>query len=245
MPLMKPRQPEPEPLDPFDPPLVRALADHPVFAREVARENAFRELHDHICKALERLALEGHFANRPPSGASDGERDAVLRARLVKLQALPAYRSTDSTEPAPADVPPALAAALGLLKGEDVPPEVSPAERRARLERERQTLKEAMQLQAGIVEQLRAELSYEVCKELKAHHDAVLVAFLRALQTSAALADKERDFRSALLIAGYEIQPDLLPAPFIAAPVLLGSERRYDSQISNYRRFLQQRGIVS
>jgi len=244
MALVKLRKTETETPDAFEPPQVMPLGDDAEYAAAVKLLTALKARETRRQEELERLALESHFENRP-NGTSDGPRDARLRERLTKLQALPAYwRGND--DPAPLDIPPvALARGVALLRGEDVSPEMSRAERLARLHREGQTLDEAIRHQDGVVERRRGDLSHEVCQGLKAHHDTVLLEFYRAAQALSAITDKEREFRAAVLMAGYEISPHVISPPFISAPLLLGSERQWDSQISAYRRFLEKMGVVS
>ena len=242
MPVAKFRQSEP---DPFEAPIVAPLADDPEYAAAVALLAALRARDERRQQELDRLALERHFENKP-SAMSDGARDAMLRQRLVKLLELPSYWHQEGTDPAPTTIPaPALARGLELLRGGDVSPELSRAERLGRLHREGMILDEAIRFQTGVVDELRNEISYRVCSELRGHHDAVLLTFYRAAQALAAITDRERDFRSAVITAGYEVRPDLISPPFITAPLMLGSEKQYDSQISAYRRHLQDKGIVS
>jgi hypothetical protein len=245
MALAKFRQPDPEPLDPFEMPQVTPLADDEDYAAAVALLAALRARDERRQQELDRLALEGAFESKP-NGAADGPRDKTLRERLSKLQALEDYWHQESTDPAPLNIPaPALARGLELLRGGDALPEMSRQERLDRLHREGLVLDDAIRFQAGVVDEVRDAKSYRMCLSLKAHHDAVLLTFYRAAQALAAITDREREFRSAVIMAGYEVRPDLIGPPFISAPLMLGSERQYDSQISTYRRHLQDQGVIS
>jgi hypothetical protein len=73
----------------------------------------------------------------------------------------------------------------------------------------------------------------------------LLVALFRAAQKFAEAAEQGRSLRAAFTSAGYQARGDLLPAPSVLGAVLtLGSEAQWESQISEFRRFLQQRGLL-
>jgi hypothetical protein len=58
-------------------------------------------------------------------------------------------------------------------------------------------------------------------------------------------AAEEQLLRAAFTGAGYQPRWDLLPVPGVLGAILvLGREAEWESQISEYRRFLQQRGLL-
>ena len=72
----------------------------------------------------------------------------------------------------------------------------------------------------------------------------MLVTFYRACQQLASEVENERKFQAEFVIAGYDPVPDKIGQPFITSPLMLGSEARLDSQISTFRRHLEDRGIL-
>lgn len=242
--LPKLRPSAPATLDPFERPVIAPLADDPDYARETALLKALTDRNERRKRELSKLAYEAHFAGKPLG--KDGARDAQLRTALAKISAEPSYFDSGNTDPAPLTVPPpALARGLELLRSGKAEPAMTRQQMLDQLHRDGGVLEEAIAHQAGVVAELKAVKSYELCLHLKTRHDAVLLAFLRAAQEFAAITDAERAFRAAVLSAGYEERPDLIGAPFITAPLHLGSERVHDSQISTYRRHLQDKGIIS
>lgn len=239
-------RPAPAPtFDPFEPPAVSLLDDDPDFIRENALLVAFRARDNRRRQEQERLALEAEFSTKA-TDTKDGPRAARLRARLTMLNGLPDYFTAPSSDPEPLTIPkPALARGLEMLRGGEAKPEMTRAEKLERLHRDGLVLEEAIRFQAEVVNELRATKSYEVCVALKEHHDAVLLAFFRAAQAFAAVTDRERQFRAAVIEAGYEARHDLIGPPFITASLMLGSEQQHDSQVSTYRRHLQEKGIIS
>jgi hypothetical protein len=76
-------------------------------------------------------------------------------------------------------------------------------------------------------------------------HSALHVQLFRCCQALAETAEQERATRAAVAAAGYTVRSDVLPAPAVlSALLLLGSELDYGSQISQFRRLLQSRGLL-
>jgi hypothetical protein len=97
----------------------------------------------------------------------------------------------------------------------------------------------------AMLDKLRSDAAFDQAKPLQKRHAELLVALFRAGQRFSEAAAAERDLRTALTSAGYVARTDLLPAPAILSSVLtLGHEADWQSQISEYRRFLQQRKLL-
>jgi hypothetical protein len=67
---------------------------------------------------------------------------------------------------------------------------------------------------------------FQICREMASWTDAMKTFFAEAG------------------MAGYELRSDILPAPRLTAPLHLGSEEQWDSQISHFRRELIARGLL-
>ena len=105
-------------------------------------------------------------------------------------------------------------------------------------------LDKAIRYQTAVFYELKAEKSADRCRALQAHRNAIHVELYKTLQRAAMLSDCECEFRAAIIAAGYDLRPDIVGPPFISAPLVLGSERQHDSQISTWRRHLQDKGIL-
>jgi hypothetical protein len=67
----------------------------------------------------------------------------------------------------------------------------------------------------------------------------------RQAQQFSEKAAEEQALRAAFTGAGYQPRWDLLPAPGVLGSILvLGRELHWESEISEFRRFLQQRGLL-
>jgi hypothetical protein len=104
---------------------------------------------------------------------------------------------------------------------------------------------EALRAIDGLIEKLRSEVSAQLHDRLHKAHGAVLIELYRAAQGFARAIAAERQFRAAITGAGYLARPDLTPQPLVAgAGLVLGGETAWESQISEFRRFLEARKLV-
>jgi hypothetical protein len=113
------------------------------------------------------------------------------------------------------------------------------------LERKITVLRPGAFRQAELVNQIRGELSVDAARLVQTSHRAALVKILEAARALVAAAHAERSIRVSLLDAGYEIPESILPAPRLAAPLILGDEAYHDSAIATFARQLEELGLPS
>jgi hypothetical protein len=91
---------------------------------------------------------------------------------------------------------------------------------------------------------MRGDAAYDQAAALRKHHDALNLRLFRAAQQFAEAAEAERSLRTAFTSAGYPPRYDVLPGLQLSAVLVLGNESDFSSQISSYRRFLEDRKIL-
>jgi hypothetical protein len=234
MALMRPRssEPAPEPLS--------ALAEDPEFARLLTMRRAFVAEQDDRQRQLDILAIEGEL-QRPTSPAS-GQRIQLLRERVAAMRLVSPAPKQDT--PSPDGLPQPIARALALLAGDIVQ---EPDDREARLKRlrsDQRILELALAALEPLIEDVRADRSLAVAVRLKPAHQAVLRDVWAAAAALATAIEAERRLFASVLIAGYTDRPDILMRPALNAALRLGALSEYDSEISWFRRRLEDQGVL-
>jgi hypothetical protein len=112
------------------------------------------------------------------------------------------------------------------------------------LEKKIEILRPAIAKQQEIVDRLRGELSVEAAKTVQAKHRKASASLLGAGRAMVAAANAERAIRGELLDLGFEVSESILPAPRLAAALILGDESYHDSAISTFARQLRELGIT-
>jgi hypothetical protein len=111
------------------------------------------------------------------------------------------------------------------------------------LEKKIGILRPAIGKQREIVDRIRGELSVEAARLVQDRHRAALAKLLGAARALVAAGTAERAIRGELLEQGYEIIDSIMPAPRLAAPLILGDESFHDSAIAYFKRQLRELGI--
>lgn len=130
-----------------------------------------------------------------------------------------------------------------MLDGQNLADDRDTQTKRRELEKKIEIIWPAIVKQSELVDRLRGELSIAACQTLQDRHRKALANILEAARTLIAASAAERAVRAELLDRGFEVVESILPAPRLAAPLILGDERLQDSAISHFRRQLQGLGI--
>jgi hypothetical protein len=226
--------------DPMDVP-VPQLADDPGYATETALLMAFERRKTQLERDKQRLELEAHLHLRSPDPKSPA--DVALRARLTKLQA-EAEAEKVSTPPASGTSSPAIAAAVAILNGESPQQNPDRAAQIAEIIRQIAALNAAIREQSEARDGIAAELTLEYCQRLQPVWNILQLEMFRAAQELARSARRVREFRAKITAAGIGSRSDILAMPNVRAPLVLGDESVYDSEISGWRRILERLGIL-
>jgi hypothetical protein len=225
-------------------PQIPRVSDDPQYAEASALLAAFRERFERLGREKERLGLEYHFRSRLKGGGTgeDTASDAALRWRLEKLQAEPTLSA--SPPPSSAAVTPAIVAGLEVLKGRTVAPPPDHGERVEELDRQAAVILSAIDAQQLVVDAIADELTYKFAKQLQPEWNALQLEFYRAAQRLCQVTRQVQDFRRATLAAGIRSRSDVLLTPNVRAPLMLGSEDDWHSEITGWRRILESWGLL-
>jgi hypothetical protein len=106
------------------------------------------------------------------------------------------------------------------------------------LQRKVAVMQPAARKQSEIVNRLRGEVSVEAARLVQDRHRKALAKVLTAARVLIAAGVEERKIRVELLDLGFEVPESILPAPRLAAPLILGDEAYHDSAIATFARQL-------
>lgn len=219
---------------------VPRLVDDPEYQAAQELLSVFNDRLGRLERERDRAYLEHHFGNRHER--DDGPADQELRARLRQLQREEPL--TRSAPISPAGAPAAVEVAVGILRGEPLPPpQPDTSARLAAIDRQIVLMREAIFAQAEVRDAIGDRLGYEYAQRIKASWYREQVALFRCAQEFARQADKVRRFTEELLSAGVRNDSTLI-APPVRSPLTLGSEANPHSEISEWRRILEQRGVL-
>ena len=234
-----------------------SIHDDPEFAAAAGVLSQLRARKARAEQELEREALIDSLAARP-SGKDRGAPVAngagrplgnvlspadFLRERLEVLNALGPYDGQgDAATARPNSL---VARALAVVAGAIVAPPASRAERERRIRADLETLDAAIEEQHQVVEELRDDLSVKLSNDLKPVHDAQLRELFEACRRVAELSGQMGQFWHGVHAGGFKPRGDIVPRPPVTAPLHLGTEADWNSQISEFRRFLIARGVLS
>jgi hypothetical protein len=164
---------------------------------------------------------------------------ATLRAKLELVVSEPA-------PPKAGELPASIREALTVFDS-DEPVKFTPTRmaRQTELQAKQEVVETGLRDAAEMVRALRDEIGDAQNRLVQKAHSALHVQLFRACQAVAEIAEQERATRAAVAAAGYTVRTDILPAPAVlSALLLLGTELDYQSQISQFRRLLQARGLL-
>jgi hypothetical protein len=178
-----------------------------------------------------------------PTGLRLKEFETKRDALRAKLQVV----TPEQDQPKAGELPSSIKAALTVFDSGDEPVRFTPTRmaRQSELQAKQEVVETGLRDAAEMVRALRDEIGDGQNRAVQKAHGALHVQLFRALQTVSEIAEQERAMRAAVAAAGYVARSDILPAPAVlSALLLLGSELDYQSQISQYRRLLQVRGLL-
>jgi hypothetical protein len=176
-----------------------------------------------------------------------GARLKEFEARRDALQAKLAIGAPEPVQPKPGELPASIREALTVFDS-DEPVKFTPTRmaRQTELQAKQEIVETGLRDAAEMVRALRDEIGDGQNRLVQKAHGALHVQLFRACQAVAEAAEQERSVRAAMAAAGYTARSDILlsPSSVLSALLLLGSELDYGSQISQFRRVLQSRGLL-
>jgi hypothetical protein len=229
--------------EPPDEITVPRLADDLEFAAESDRGRAFTVRLERLKTERNGRILEYQLSGRQANPKSTSDTD--LRTRLAAFLRLPPIESTSTTVPtADPSESPAIQAALQVLNGKTPPPVLDHAARLAVLDREIAALELGIRAQNEIVDDLADTLTLKYAQQLKPAWDRLQVEMFRAAQELSRAAGRIQNLRARIVQAGIKSRSDILATPNVRAPLQLGTETEWGSELSTWRRLLEQWGLV-
>ena len=201
---------------------------------------AFNARMDLLQRAKLRIGYEQHFGSRLPE--DDSDHDKPMRLKLQELQRDPQISSLSLAGPDAPSGPVALG--LEILNGKPVPAPMNVADRVRDIDQQIAALQEAVRAQTEICDAIAATLTVEFATALKPRWNEIQLEMYRAAQELARSARRVREFRAAIVAAGIGSASTILSMPSVRAPLILGDESDWSSEIAGWRRTLQVLGII-
>jgi hypothetical protein len=211
----------------------------PEYAAAMQLLSAFNARYDRLGQEKLRLHYEQHFQARP-FGKPDSYSDQPLRARLAALSALPPLEPTPVASPASPS--PAIARGLAVLAGEKVDVAPSIGARIAECDRQLEVLSPAISAQTEICQSILGEITVRFAKQLLPAWNALVLQMFRDAQALSQSTQRFREYRASVMARG--IHTDRLRNVNVASPLQLGAETDPNSEITFWRRTLEDWGVL-
>jgi hypothetical protein len=176
-------------------------------------------------------------------GTWSGQKKAFVEERMASLRE--AMGPGKAEPPVSTDgIHPDVREALALAEGGALPERHDREADTARLKVEIEQIKRALQIVGGEYSALRDEMSVAVYRQYVDQQRAVLVSKFEAAMGLVTAVSTERQMIAEMLNAGYVHLPDIWLSPPLRGAAMLGTTSEWDSEISTFRRTLQQLGII-
>jgi hypothetical protein len=222
--------------------------DLPAAAPFLAIERTLKASLQRIMDERDLIHVERHLAGAMGSlgvAPPTGEKAKEFRERRDRLKAKLKVGTTEPPAPKADALPETITRALEVFSPDKgVKDRPAPGARLAELDEMEITVSAGLYDISAMIAQMRGDAGYEQAKALAKHHGALSLQLFRAAQQFAESAERERSLRTAFTSAGYSPRYDVLPGLQLGAVLVLGSEHNFDSQLSAYRRFLEDRKIL-
>jgi hypothetical protein len=216
------------------------LRDDPRYAAAAELRSTFEQRMARLEREKMRMILARDLNGRTPDPKSTS--DQALRARLAVLSAEPPIQPLAPTPTA--STSPAIALAMEVLNGKPVAAAPDYAAQIQEIDRQIEALYRAICEQAAIVDDIADELTLEYALRLRPAWNQLQIEMYRAAQELARTTKRVQQFRNAITAAGIRSRSDILAMPNVRAPLILGDETHYDSEITGWRRILERLEIL-
>jgi hypothetical protein len=217
---------------------IRNINQDPRVAGLLELLGQFERHYDLLKRRRLALTYQAHFAGRLPS--DDSEQDKPLRAKLRELQADPPLQPTPPRALPTASL--AIQRGLAILQGEKIEPAPTIGEQITEIDGQLTELGRAITEQSQIVNEKLAEVAADYGKELLPVWNAAVLEMYRAAQELSRSTTRFRELRARCIVNG--IRTEILRSPNVSAPLVLGDETDNTSQISFWRRTLEEWGVL-
>jgi hypothetical protein len=208
----------------------------------LAIERTLRASLQRIVDERDLIHIERHLAGAMGSlgiAPPTGEKGKEFRARRDTLKAKLKVGTTEPPAPKADALPETITRALEVFSDKAVKDRPAPGARLTELDEMEITVSAGLYDISAMIAQMRGDAGYEQAKALQKRHGELSLELFRCAQKFAESAERERSLRTAFTSAGYSPRYDVLPGLQLGAVLVLGSENDFSSQLSAYRRFLE------
>jgi hypothetical protein len=133
--------------------------------------------------------------------------------------------------------------AMSVLRGEPAVPPLGHDKKIAAIDAGIDALDLAIREQTTVRDAIVGELTHEYAKQLKGAWDRLQLEFYRSAQEFSRNTRRVNDVRARIVAAGFR-DSQLLMTPRVNAPIVLGYETDWNSEIAEWRRGLERMGIL-
>jgi hypothetical protein len=182
------------------------------------------------------LLVEQSLANATREQTREQLRENLRRLRADAPAATPVPADADAASKAILD-------AMSVLRGEPAVPPVGHDKQIAAIDAAIDSLDAAIREQTSIRDAIIGELTHEYAKQLKGTWDRLQLEFYRSAQELSRNTRRVNDVRARIVAAGFR-DSQLLMTPRVNAPIVLGYETDWNSEIAEWRRVLERMGIL-
>jgi hypothetical protein len=219
--------------------------DLPAAKRFLAIERTLKASLERIRDETALIHVERYLAGSQGLAPPKGEKAKEFRERRDRLKAKLKVGTIEPPAPKADALPETIVRALAVFSPDKaVKDRPAPGARLAELNGMEVTVTAGLYDIGALVRDLRGDAGYDQAAALRKRHGELSLALFRCAQKLAEAAEAERSLRTAFTSAGYPPRYDVLPGLQLSAVLILGSEADYASQLSSYRRFLQDRGLL-
>jgi hypothetical protein len=192
------------------------------------------------------IFVERHLAGSMQGlAAPKGEKAQEFRDKRDRLKAKLKVGTVEPPAPKADALPETITRALEVFSPDKaVKDRPAPGARLAELDEMEITVTAGIYDISALITRMRGDAGYDQAAALQKRHGELSLELFRAAQKFAEAAEAERSLRVAYTSAGYPPRYDVLPGLQLSAVLVLGSECDYASQLSSYRRFLQDKGLL-
>jgi hypothetical protein len=221
--------------------------DLPAAKPFLAIERTLKTSLQRIMDERDLIHIEAHLSGAMGSlgvAAPTGEKAKEFRERRDRLREKLKVGTVEPPAPKADALPETITRALAVFTPIGVKDRPAPGARLAELDAMEIVVSAGLYDISAMIAQMRGDAGYEQAVALQKRHGALSLELFRAAQKFAEAAEAERSLRVAYTGAGYSPRYDVLPGLQLGAVLVLGNESDYTSQLSSYRRFLQDKGLL-
>jgi hypothetical protein len=221
--------------------------DLPAAKPFLAIERTIKSSLQRIMDERDLIHVERHLAGAMGSlgvAPPTGEKAKEFRERRDRLRDRLKVGTVEPPAPQADALPETITRALEVFSDKAVKDRPAPGARLAELDEMEITVSAGLYDISAMIAQMRGDAGYEQAAALAKRHGELSLELFRCAQNFAESAERERSLRTAFTSAGYSPRYDVLPGLQLGAVLVLGNESDYTSQLSSYRRFLEDRKIL-